>query len=465
MSIVEVTRGALRGVTEEGLHVFRGVPYAAPPVGALRWRAAQSHPGWSGVRDATTSGPSAPQPYAPVVHPILGDHGRPPFGEDCLTLNVWTPGIDDKRRPVLVWIHGGGFLTGSGSLPVYAGDTFARNGDLVVVSISYRLGPLGYLHGAGDANVWLSDQLAALRWIREHIALFGGDPAGITVAGQSGGAFSTAALTDHGDLFQRAVLQSPPLGVPLPTPEEALDRTSALLDAVRVADVEALRAVPWERLIEGTVSVVQRFRRWGSWPLAFLPVLDGQVLRRHPADSLAEADVDVVAGWTKDEATFAFGLDDDVRNATESRVRTWIAEEFGSEADADGLRARPGDVMMNVFADEAFRAPLLDAVARRSASGRSSWTYRFDLASPAYGGRLGATHCLELPFTFGNTDRWSHAPMMEGIDPPTLRRMTEAMHGAWISFARTGNPNHLGLPQWDTYPAVMQFDAVARPVG
>jgi len=150
---VSTTLGMLRGCAEEGLGVFRGVPYAAPPTTDARWKAARPHQGWDGVRDATDYGPSAPQPWRPGGMPPLGEHGAPPFGEDCLTLNLWTPGIDDARRPVMVWIHGGGFLTGSGNLPFYAGDTFARDGDVVAISINYRLGPLGFLSGVGDANV------------------------------------------------------------------------------------------------------------------------------------------------------------------------------------------------------------------------------------------------------------------------------------------------------------------------
>lgn len=217
--IVNTTTGRLRGRAEDGLLAFRGIPRAAPPVGPARWRAARSHPGWAGVRDTTQYGPSAPQPWMPGGSPVIGTHGDPPFAEDRLTLNLWTPGLDDARRPVLVWIHGGGFLTGSGNMPAYATDTFARDGDLVGISINYRLGPLGFLAGAGDENVWLTDQVASLQWIAGNVEAFGGDQDRITLAGQSGGAFSIAALAKHPgarDLFHRGILQSPPLGLELP---------------------------------------------------------------------------------------------------------------------------------------------------------------------------------------------------------------------------------------------------------
>ncbi|MFI6321461.1 carboxylesterase/lipase family protein [Nonomuraea sp. NPDC050556] len=432
MSIVEVTQGALRGTSEDGLVVFRGVPYAAPPVGDLRWRTAQPHPGWSGVREAAEYGPSAPQFHFPGVHPILGNHGLPPFDEDCLTLNVWTPGVDDARRPVLVWIHGGGFLSGSGSLPVYAGDTFARNGDLVVVSINYRLGPLGFLHGVGDDDVWLSDQVAALTWVRDNIARFGGDPDNVTVAGQSGGALSIGALP--GGLFHRAILQSAPLGLELPTASDASARTATLMDALGVADVEALRKESWQRLLEGTLAVMGRHQQWGEWALAFLPVLS-----RHPVDNLAASSIPIVAGYTRDEATFAFGLDDTIRSATSAQVSSW-ASSTGFSLSGDGT---PGEQLQQAVCEAMFGAPLLDLASRRPA-----WVYRFDVATPAHDGRLGATHCLDLPFTFANFGRWSHAPMMSGLD---VSGLGDRMHRAWISFIRTGDPG------WAPYPELHVF--------
>jgi para-nitrobenzyl esterase len=309
---VSTTTGVLRGRVEEGLCVFRGVPYAAPPVGEGRWRAASPHQGWDGVREATAYGPSAPQPWQPGGLPVIGTHGDPPFDEDCLTLNVWTPGVDDARRPVLVWIHGGGFHTGSGNLPYYATDNFARDGDLVAISINYRIGPLGFLAGLGEENVWLTDQVAALRWIADNVAVFGGDPSRVTLMGQSGGAFSIAALAQHPQtraLFQRGILQSPPLGLELSTRAEAHERTRSLARHLGHDDVEALRAEPWERLIQGTIGVLGEYAAFGEWVLAYVPVIDEATMPRHPLEGLVDSAVDVLIGWTRDEATFAFGAD------------------------------------------------------------------------------------------------------------------------------------------------------------
>ncbi|MBT2480630.1 carboxylesterase/lipase family protein [Streptomyces sp. ISL-94] len=491
-TVADLPAGRLRGAIEGGVAVFRAVPYAAPPVGGLRWRPARPHPGWHGVRDATADGPSAPQMYQEGGDPVLGGHGSPPFDEDCLTLNIWTPAADGARRPVLLWIHGGGFVSGSGSLPGYSGETFARDGDLVVVSINYRIGPLGYLYlgpeggdgsGPADANHWLTDQLAALRWVRENIAALGGDPDRITVAGQSGGAVSTAALAGHPEaqgLIRRVILQSPPFGLDLPDPEAYLERTAAYLELAGVKDAEELRALPWPALIGAGGGLFARTMRWGYWPTPFLPVIDGTSLLRHPARTLlhgAAADLDVMIGWTREEANFGFALDEGYAAATRDRVTSRIAETFGAEA-APGVYAayasarpgaRPADVLMDLITDELFRVPSVQLAEERAALGRPVWAYQFDLPTPAYEGRLGAAHCLELPFVFDNFDQWSHAPFLAGLAPAVRDGLAHSMHQAWIAFVRTGDPNHPDLPDWQPYDAhartTMRFDSVVTPLG
>ncbi|MBT2422475.1 carboxylesterase family protein [Streptomyces sp. ISL-22] len=487
--VVQLAAGRLRGDIEGGVAVFKGVPYAASPVGDLRWRIAQPHPGWSGTRDATAYGPSSPQMFVEGGDPVLGGHGFPPFDDDCLTLNVWTPAPDDARRPVLVWIHGGGFVSGSGSLPIYSGETFARDGDLVVVTLNYRLGPLGYLSfadetgaGAQPANFWLTDQLAALRWVRDNIAHFGGDPDSVTVAGQSGGALSTAALAGHPEaqrLFRRAILQSPPLGLHIPTPDEYRQRTDVYLELAGVKSVDELRQVPWPRLVEAAGGLFAHTMRWGYWPTPFLPVQDDVTLFQHPAKTLlhgAATGIDVLIGWTREEANFGFALDAGYAKSTRDQVLGRVAECFGGGAAADVYaeyeRTRPGarpvDVLMDLITDELFRVPCLELAEARAALGRPVWAYQFDLPTPAHDGRLAAAHCLELPFVFDNFDSWAHAPLVEGIDPVVGEGLAKGMHQAWIAFARTGDPNHAGIPPWEPYDAgvrtIMRFDAVTLPV-
>ncbi|MFG2983549.1 carboxylesterase/lipase family protein [Streptomyces sp. NPDC048258] len=490
-TVVDLPAGRLRGAIEDGLAVFRAVPYAAPPVGDLRWRPARPHPGWSGTRDATADGPSAPQMYREGGDPVLGGHGSPPFDEDCLTLNVWTPAADTARRPVLVWIHGGGFVSGSGSLPGYSGETFARDGDLVVVSVNYRIGPLGYLYlgpegGESDesdesgesGNPWLSDQLAALRWVKENIAALGGDPESITVAGQSGGAVSTAALAGHPQaqgLVKRVILQSPPFGLDLPGPAAYLERTAAYLELAGAEDAAELRALPWPDLIGAGAGLFALTTRWGYWPTPFLPVVDGTTLRRHPAEALLHGPatgIDVMIGWTREEANFGFALDEGYAAATREQVTGRIAETFGAEAAPEVYaayeRARPGarpaDVLMDLITDELFRVPAVRLAEARAALDRPVWAYQFDLPTPAYEGRLGAAHCLELPFVFDNFDQWSHAPFLAGLTPAVRDGLAYAMHRAWIAFVRTGDPNHPDLPRWQPYDTrtrtTMRFDSV-----
>ncbi|MFD4742746.1 carboxylesterase/lipase family protein [Streptomyces virginiae] len=491
-TVVELPAGRLCGAIDGGVAVFRAVPYAAPPVGDLRWRPARPHAGWSGTRDATTDGPSAPQMYVEGGDPVLGGHGSPPFDEDCLTLNVWTPAADDARRPVLVWIHGGGFVSGSGSLPGYSGRTFARDGDLVVVSINYRIGPLGYLYpgengdgvggeggeGGEGGNFWLTDQLAALRWVQENIAAFGGDPDCVTVAGQSGGAVSTAALAGHPwteGLIRRVILQSPPFGLDLPGPAAYLERTAAYLELAGAKDLAELRTLPWPELIAAGGGLFAQTVRWGYWPTPFLPVIDEVTLTGHPAQALlggAAAGIDVMIGWTREEANFGFALDEGYAAATREQVVDRIAETFGSEA-AEGVyaayeRARPGarpaDVLMDLITDELFRVPALRLAEARAEAGSPVWAYQFDLPTPAYEGRLGAAHCLELPFVFDNFDQWSHAPFLAGLAPAVRDGLAYAMHRAWIAFVRTGDPNHPDLPRWRPYDTrtrtTMRFDSV-----
>ncbi|WP_327250921.1 carboxylesterase/lipase family protein [Streptomyces sp. NBC_01244] len=466
--VVHTRSGAIRGATEDDLAVFKGVPYAAPPVGPLRWRPAQPHPGWSGTLDATAFGPGSPQAVR-EGDPILGGHGFAPFDEDCLTLNVWTPGIDDARRPVLVWIHGGAFISGSGAMPNYSGETFARSGDLVVVNLNYRLGPLGLLSFASEdgeecGNVWLTDQLAALRWVQDNIAAFGGDPAHVTVAGQSAGALSATALAGHagGDrLFRRAILQSVPLAMPLATPAEARARTAAYLQIAGAKDVDELRTVPWPRLVEATAGLLAATAEWGHWTAPFMPVLDGVTAVRQPVENLLDGpgrDIDVLIGWTAEESAFVFALSEAYASTTKEQVLRRARDSFGDGAaeayaayEAARPDGRPIDVLIDLTTDELFKKPTLAFAEARAVRGRPVWTYEFALPTPAHEGRLGAPHCLDLPFVFDNFDKWSHAPFLAGMDTRIRDELAGTVHRAWISFIRTGDPNHPAMPRWDRY--------------
>ncbi|MGB3375800.1 MAG: carboxylesterase family protein [Microbacterium sp.] len=459
MITVETTSGPVIGSCCGEVLRFAGIPYAEPPIGALRWRPAQPVASWQEAREATEFGASAPQPYDPSGSrdAVLGGHGDPPFDEDCLTLNVWTPAADDARRPVLVWIHGGGFISGSGSLPYYHGDGFAGDGDLVVVTINYRIGPLGFWASAdgGESNLWLTDQLAALRWIHANAEAFGGDPDQITVAGESGGAFSAltlATLPETSGLIRRVIAQSPPIGLALASAADAAQTAQAISGILGTETVDRLADVPADALIGATLALFPQTARFGHWSTPIRPVLDGNLLSCHPLDALLEGaggHVDLLIGWNSHEATFSFALQPGMADLTEESVYGRLAERFHNPAEAYAEyrsaaragHAEPVDVLAAIESDELFIRPVIDIARARSAQGRPAHVYEFAFETPAHGGALGATHCLELPFVFENLDRWAHAPFTHGIDPTRAERVSTRMHRAWIDFVRGQTPS------------------------
>src|SRR5881227_538669 len=261
MTIVETTSGTVRGREKNGIQDFRGIPYAAPPVGELRFRPPQPVEPWNGVRDATAFGPMAMQTQG-AMETMFGAPPRP-MSEDCLTLNVWTPGLDDARRPVMVWIHGGGFLFGTGATPWYDGRSFARD-DIVLVTINYRLGAFGFLHIDGQGNNGILDQVAALEWVRDNIAAFGGDPGNVTAFGESAGAMSVGTLLGlpaAKGLFVKAIPESG-AGHSAKTEAEAGAIAGEFLAEIGVDPgpgvIDRLRAVPADKLLEGQATVVMR---------------------------------------------------------------------------------------------------------------------------------------------------------------------------------------------------------------
>src|SRR6516164_4221145 len=299
--LVKTTAGVVRGVQENGIAVFRGVPYAASPAGDLRFSPPQPLPAWEGMRDATRDGPIAPQGRSRLAH-IMGDFERPQ-SEDCLTLTVWTPAPDAAKRPVLVWLHGGAFSSGAGSLPWYSGERFAANGDMVVVSINYRLGVLGFLclPGVSDGNLGLLDQVAALRFVRDNIAAFGGDPDNVTVVGQSAGAASIAMLMTMPlarGLFRRAIMQSTPFGQLTRVLDDSHRVGRRLLEVLELKPQQAaeLKALPAPKFVTAQGELARLEKKFADAMAPFWPVIDGDVLPTQVAAALksgAGADVDV----------------------------------------------------------------------------------------------------------------------------------------------------------------------------
>src|SRR5262245_10079144 len=336
--LVRTTAGQMRGAHENDIAVFRGVPYAAPPVGELRFAPPRPATAGQGVRDTRKDGPIAPQLRSRLAH-VMGDFERPQ-SEDCLTLNIWTPATDAKKRPVLVWIHGGAFSSGSGSLPWYSGERFAANGDLVSVSINYRLGALGFLclPGVSPGNLGLLDQVAALRFVRDNIAAFGGDPDNVTVVGQSAGAASIAILMTmpHArGLFRRAILQSTPFGRMSRTLDDAQRVGRRLLEVLGFApdQAEKLKTLPVPKLLAAQGEVARLEKKFADALAPFWPTIDGEVLPGPVPAALkagAGADGDTIIGTTREEMAAFYGIDKEIDAADQAQVTGVFAKVFGA---------------------------------------------------------------------------------------------------------------------------------------
>lgn len=460
--VVETGAGRVRGRRQGRLAVFRGVPYAAAPTGAARFAPPGAVRPWAGIRDAGSLGPVAPQPAVSRLDRIMGPlRAGSEQGEDCLSVNVWTPGLDGPARPVLVWIHGGGFSTGAGSAEWYAGDRLAERGDLVVVTIGYRLGALGFLSlpGLAPGNMGLADTLAALRWVRDDIAAFGGDPGEVTVAGQSGGAQSITALLGSREargLFRRAILQSTPLGM-RPASGEDADRVARTF--LRELDVpperaDRLREIPVERILAAQLGAVRQSLAADPNPLDVIPpfqlVADGGLVQPDLIDAALDADggsTDLLIGWTRDELGAFLGGEERFeampRQAVVDALRDWHGEAAGrryADREARMPGARPYDVAVSLATDHMFRDGALRLAAGHPAAGGRVHAFQFDWR-PA-GSPYGACHCIEMPFVFGDPPAWRDAPMLLGGGLPGP--LVEDVQRAWISFVRSGDPGWQG---------------------
>ncbi|MGA4846035.1 carboxylesterase/lipase family protein [Streptomyces sp. G5(2025)] len=472
---VVTTSGAVRGehLGDRGVRRFLGIPYAADPVGELRFRPPVGPARWNGVRDCVTVSPAPPQGGDPLLENVVG-YERIATGEaGCLTVNVWTPSTMG-RRPVMVWVHGGGYVQGRGLQVWTDGARLAERHDLVVVSLNYRLGALGWLYVprllgpeyAQSANLGLQDQIAALGWVRDNIGRFGGDPGSVTVFGESAGGGSVAMLLGAPaarPLFHRAILQSAPARMTR-TAEEAARVAEAFMVALRGkagrdADVRTATA---GQLLAAQNELLSRhpFDR-----LPFVPVVDGAVLPVPPVRALrngACAHIPVLAGTNEHEGRLFAGLGPAVRPEV---FEAALSAAFPAPERAARARAvyeahegpagtAPTESMAALITDVLFRAQtdaLLDAHA---AGGGTAWSYLFRETTPALGGGLGAAHTLEIPYVFDVLDG---PGLRSWVGDEAPQPLADAMSEAWAHFARHGTPASALLPPWP------RFDPARRP--
>ncbi len=477
---------------DEGVHIFKGVRYGASTEGTARFLPPVTPAPWAGVVEATSYGPRAPQPFRRMV-PEIGDAlvGPGPVSEDCLFLNVWTPGpARNQRRPVMVWLHGGGFRTGSGNSVFYDGKALAQKHGVVVVTVTHRLNVFGFLHLAdigGDrfrqsSNVGMQDLVLALEWVRDNIDAFGGDPRSVTIFGQSGGGGKTAILNGMPaakGLFHRAIIQSTLWDTAITALETSEASAAAEMFLARVGvkpgEIDKLQTMPQARLIDA-LSVP------GDISTRYVPAKDGRTVTVHPFEPTASplsASVPMLCGSNETESVPYANPDDPFWKgelADEAALRDSVRRSIRIDAAAaDRLIAlyrshRPrdsrGDLALIIASDNSPLRLSAHAIAERKAAQGAApvYAYLFKWRSPVNGGQLRSMHGMEVPFVFDHVD---NCTFMNGRGADRYA-LAKAMAGAWVSFARTGNPNHRGLADWPVFDAArrstMVFDRESRAV-
>jgi para-nitrobenzyl esterase len=466
--------GKLEGDNQGGLFVFKGIPFAAPPIGNRRWLAPEKPAPWTGVRDARNFGAVSFQ-NRPATAALAAMAINDKQSEDCLYLNVWTPGLDARRRPVMVWIHGGGFTIGAGSQPIYDGSVLSRRGDAVIVSINYRLGPLGFIRLTdvsdgkipSTGNEGMLDQIAALEWVRDNIAEFGGDPDNVTIFGESAGGMSVGTLlampTARG-LFHKAIPQSGAChsGTPIARANRVAERVLARL-GVAPANADAIRALTPVHLLTGTMLAD------GKTPdpamgMAYQPVIDETNLPKAAIEMVANGsapNVAVMVGSTLEEWKLFAMMDPKLSRLDRAGLGARIGRRLTPEsADAiidayekarahRGDSAAPAELFSAIETDRIFRIPgvrLAEVQGRRESR---VFNFLFTWRSPAMGGVLGSCHALEIGFIFGT----NHLPGMSafsGSGAP-MEKLAGQMQDAWLAFARSGDPSCASIGTWSKY--------------
>ncbi|MHA2008842.1 MAG: carboxylesterase/lipase family protein [Promethearchaeota archaeon] len=462
--IVETTLGKIRGYSNRGVVKFKGIPYAAPPIDNLRFKPPQPFEPWTGIREAIKYSPVAPQPIS-NLEDMFGE--RPIQNEaECLTLNIWTQSLDDKKRPVMFFIHGGSFRTGSGGS--LDGARLVLRGDIVVVSINYRLGALGFLYIPDNpdvtANMGLLDMIAALRWVRDNISQFGGDQDNITIFGESAGSAAISCLLgmpSAKDLFHRAILQSGAARKNRYKPSSGIKVYEDIIQklGLQKGDINSLRKIPPEDLINAQIS--SSIFQIGVDNLG--PIIDGETLPEHPLEAIKKGfsrDIEIFIGTNLDESKLWTMFPGENGEITENELFKYVNSIMKSFKKSD----KKSNEMVEVYkkskktyknirdaisTDYSFRIPSIRLAEEQSQHQKHTYMYLFCWKSPLQGGKYGAMHILELPFVFGLM-----GDEAIGVYPrktEETQQLSEKMMDAWISFAHTGNPNHNTIPEIPPY--------------
>ncbi|MHA2184712.1 MAG: carboxylesterase/lipase family protein [Promethearchaeota archaeon] len=462
--IVEISSGKIQGYFNRGVIKFKGIPYAEPPIGNLRFKTPVPVEPWNDIRDTTKYSPVCPQPPS-----ALEEMAADPFPQDekdSLTLNVWTQKLDDKKRPVMFFIHGGAFRTGSGR--ALDGSRIVLRGDVVVVSINYRLGPFGFLYMPDipdtTPNVGLLDMVAGLKWVRENITQFGGNPEDITIFGESAGAFAVTcllAMPAAKGLFKRAIIQSGYVTKFSSHPSSGLTTYKSLMErlGIKEGDIDSLRMLRYEEII----SKLDSFEANQQVALSFTPTIDNETLPENPYEAIKNGfakDIDIFIGTNLDETKmwklWAPEGDEMTEKRLLKRVNSIMRLINQDEPKSKELievygtsRKSPGDILDAIETDRQFRISSIRIAEAQSQHNKNTFMYLFSWKTPWKGGKYGAMHALELSFVFGIL-----LDKDEGIFPrktEVTQDLSEKMMDAWIAFGRTGNPNHEKIPEIPPY--------------